>query len=203
VESDPIRLLGGINTYVYVGANPLNKVDSLGLCPNTSELSPDCLNALLVAHTDKKALTRVGDNWKVIQEAATAHSIDPNLLAAIAIRETGFQNISQRNGGKGRGVFQIDIGKNPSVKEAKAKDLTYSANFAAKMLATNMAILSAKYPRFTETQLLQATAASYNFGTKNIKGNPDKIDDKTAENNYGSNVLNILTNCFQTKEGTP
>jgi len=34
VESDPINLLGGINTYVYVGSRPLLFVDPLGLSPN-------------------------------------------------------------------------------------------------------------------------------------------------------------------------
>jgi RHS repeat-associated protein len=35
VESDPIGLKGGVNTYGYVGANPLTYSDSLGLVPGT------------------------------------------------------------------------------------------------------------------------------------------------------------------------
>jgi RHS repeat-associated protein len=177
-------------------SNPTSLIQGGDTGPYTSNLSLDCLNALSVAGQNSGALSRVSDSWGVIQGAAAVNGTDPNLLAAIAIRESGFQNIAQE-GGLGRGVFQIDVGQNPSVTEAQANDVTYSANFAANMLATNMSTLASRYPNLTPPQLLQATAASYNFGTGNISGNPNTIDNGSAGNNYGSNVLDIMRYCFR------
>ncbi len=65
---------------------------------------------------------------------------------------------------------------------------------------TRTSALPRSHPNFTETQLVQATAATYNMGLgkpvgSNISGNPDTIDVGTTFGNYGANIL-LLINCF-------
>jgi hypothetical protein len=63
------------------------------------------------------------------------------------------------------------------------------------MLHSNMTALSRAFPNFTPPQLLQATAASYNLGIRGISGHPNTIDVGSAHNNYGSNVVQLMS-CF-------
>jgi hypothetical protein len=133
-----------------------------------------------------------------LSAAGDAHGVDPALLAAIGIRESGLNNDKAEvdGAGLGVGIFQLTVSPTSGVTAEQAKDLTFSANYAAKMLGTNMATLAAAHPNLTPNQLLQATAASYNFGTGNISGNPDTIDRGSALGNYGSNVIDLMK-CFQ------
>lgn len=158
---------------------------------NWAANSPSVMSALNTAGANLDGVQRAIDNWDIIAAAANSHGVDPALLAGIALRETNFQDISQPNG-LGRGVFQIDLGQHPDVSEGQANDLSFSANYAANILAQDHSTLAAQHPNFTAAQLTQATAASYNFGTSNISGNPDTIDEGTTGNNYGSNVVNMM-----------
>jgi len=141
------------------------------------------------------ALNRATAAESTLTTATANTSISWTMLAAVGLRETAFQNINQTNG-NGVGVFQIDLGVNSSVTASQAGNMSWAANYAAQMLNSNMATLAASYPNLTQGQLLQATAASYNFGTGNISGNPNTIDVGTTNNNYGSNITQLMT-CFQ------
>jgi hypothetical protein len=169
------------------------------------QLSADCQSALTTAMAGPNsasanalrlaALDRATAAASTLQTAAQGTVVPWQLLAAIGIRETNFQNISQANG-NGRGIFQIDIGVNPSVTAAQAFDPAWAAAWAANRLDSNYFELASDHPNFTQAQLWQATAASYNFGTGNISGNPNTIDVGTTGNNYGSNIMNLMK-CFQ------
>ena len=154
-----------------------------------------CPSALKTAGQNQGAVNRALSSWNTISLAATANGIDPALLAAVGVRETGFQNIWQSGGGMGAGVFQIDLGINSDITPDQAFNVAFAANYAAGMLASNGARLASKFTRFTSGQLTQATAASYNFGVRNISGNPATIDRGSSGNNYGSNVVGLMS-CF-------
>ena len=154
-----------------------------------------CERGLSDADKDRTAIARANANWPTLKDAAAKNSFDPRILAAVGVRESGFSNVPEVGGGRGRGVFQIDLGQNPGVTVAQAMNFPWAANWAANTLHSNMLSLASRFPAFTKNQLMQATAASYNLGPGGISGNPATIDQGTPGNNYGSNVMDIAT-CF-------
>jgi RHS repeat-associated protein len=158
--------------------------------------NPSCRSALQTAGQTPAAVNRAIDAWPVLSTAGRTNNISAALLAAVGVRESGFRNVSEFDGkGVGVGVFQLTVSGGSRVSAAQAANLPWAANFAASLLHSNMTTLATTFPRFTSGQLLQATAASYNFGVPNIWGNPNTIDRGTAHNNYGQNVVNLMT-CF-------
>jgi RHS repeat-associated protein len=150
-----------------------------------------CDSALAIAGQDRDAVARAQAAWPVLQRASS-NLTATRLLAAIGVRESGFQNIRERGGGGGRGVFQIT---GNGVTDAQAYDLAYAARWAAGYLNSSFNRLNNRFPKFNNFQLTQATAASYNIGM-DISGNPATIDKGTTGNNYGQNVMDIGSSCF-------
>ena len=179
--------------------NAIQALDSALQVPASSwgfNVPPVCVSALKTAGQTRAAVARAKAAWATIRAAAQAHNIDSALLAAIGIRETGFQNVWQSGNGWGAGVFQIDLSEHPNVTVAQVFNVSWAANSAAGMLAGNESTLSAEFPNLTAAQLLQATATSYNLGVGGISGNPSTIDVGTPGGDYGSNVVGLMQ-CFK------
>lgn len=141
-----------------------------------------------------------------LQAAAKQTGADAALLAAIGVRESGFQNVSQ-SGGFGRGIFQIDVGANPQAAGI-AGNLQQAAEFVGNYIVTRSNYHSdaqRKYPDSNYNASLEMGAAIRDYNARNtvtsqIMSQPNAtiadLDNGTARGNYVSNVLNLAEHCF-------
>ena len=175
--------------FIGSGASPVSGVGDGGL-------SQDCLQALAADKKNASAVTRAQAAYGTLTAAVEGTGVDWRLLAAIGIRESGFQDVTEVDGaGIGVGIFQLTVSPMSGVSAKQAHDLETAANYAALQLGKDLYTLSMRFPNFTKNQLAQATAAAFNFGIGNISGNPNTIDVGTARGDYGSNVMKLM-DCF-------
>jgi RHS repeat-associated protein len=79
VESDPIGLAAGVNTYIYVGGNPLLYIDALGLCwiyhQGTGQIQHVDANGNVTYSATGYAGHGLGINNPAMQNVAGGHNV--------------------------------------------------------------------------------------------------------------------------------
>jgi RHS repeat-associated protein len=175
-----------------------------------SNLSVDCQEALKSAMPKARipamlaALGRAKAAESTLEAATSGTKIDWTMLAAIGIRESGFQNTNQK-GGAAVGIFQIDLAQNHTVTAQTASSIGSAAQWAAGYLARNANQISGAIPGLSSNDIEWMLAASWNTGAQgqiaryNNGRDPDWHTAPTGSgryrNDYGKNVLDLM-DCF-------
>ena len=192
-----------------VATQTQNPVDASKL--GEPPLSRTCLSALAVARTDLRAVERANRHVNTLKLVAEEYGINPSVLAAIGIRETGFRAIyeyGRRPGTGGVGVFQIDMryhgGK---ISAQEAMNIPTAARYAAGLLASSFDFYSSQgfSEELSEAAAIRDYNASPGRGHRRTlaylrqaekTGDVGALNGGTTGRNYVSNVLDIARHCF-------
>jgi RHS repeat-associated protein len=170
-----------------------------GLGDSSPGLSVKCQNALSADRKDAAAVDRALASKDALKAAADAYGLDWAVLAAIGVRETGFQNVNSANGMYG--VFQINIAAN-GVSAQDADDIAIAAGIAAGILAgaerrfgkaASAAGVDPLLPALGFYDGESSRTVRHALASKNPLGALDRASDG---HNYVSNVLDLV-DCFK------
>lgn len=195
---DMVMCFGGWNwrNLAYFDIPPMSTTDQPDKPNQSHKPNEACKKALAEAHKNLGAVQRAYDNWSNIEEASRRTGIDPSIIAAVGVRETGYQNVNENgsNGNQGVGPYQIDQRYYPYTTHV-AGDPRAGTELAAAIV---MSSVSRNF-RYGTTYAMATGLMEYNAGTGHKSAVFDGLsglDSVTKLGNYVSNVIG-LAQCFQ------
>jgi len=132
----------------------------------------------------------IKSNKEVFKEASSQTGVDPEILAAIASRESRVGKLLDKNNegdhGKAYGMMQIDYEQNhdSQIEKSTQEHVLQAANIFKGCKEQ----VKQQHPDWSDDQVQKGAYVAYNSGVKNVQS-IENMDLGTTGNDYGSDLV--------------